>query len=161
MKTIYLLTGSNEGDRLAQLQAAAKLVAERLGKVVRASTVYESEPWGLQGQADFLNQALEVRTALSPLKTLEAILSIEQEFGRVRSQKWAARNIDIDLLLYDDLVLDDARLRVPHPLLHERNFALVPLMEIAGEVMHPSLEKTIEELYMESQDPLEVWLFEA
>lgn len=156
----HLLIGGNLGDRFANLAAARKLIGEKIGTVVKTSSLYETEPWGKPDQPDFLNQALEVATDLKPMEVLEAIFSIEKELGRQRDDKWGARTIDIDILFFDAKVLETKELTLPHPQLHERNFVLVPMLEIAPNKLHPVLKKTIEELYEASKDDLDVALLD-
>ncbi len=152
----HLLIGGNLGDRSANLAAARKLIGEKIGTVVKASSRYETQPWGKPDQPDFLNQALEVATGLKPMEVLEAIFFIEKKLGRQRDDKWGARTIDVDILFYDAKTLNTKELTLPHPQLHERNFALVPMLEIAPNKLHPVLKKTIEELYEDSKDNLDV-----
>jgi 2-amino-4-hydroxy-6-hydroxymethyldihydropteridine diphosphokinase len=155
-KKIHLLIGSNMGDRQAYLAQATAEIGQKVGKVTQKSRLYETQAWGLTNQPDFINQALEVETTLSPQETLTTILDIETNMGRTRTEKWAERTIDIDILLFADVIVEEANLQIPHPRLPERNFALVPLMEIAGETEHPILKTTIEDIYMESTDTLDV-----
>ncbi len=145
------------GDRKAFLAKATAEIGQKIGKITEKSRLYETQAWGLTNQPDFMNQALEVETTLSPQAVLSKILDIETEMGRVRTEKWAERTIDIDILLFADMVVDEPDLQIPHPRLPERNFALVPLMEIAGEMEHPILKTTIEDIYFESPDTLDVF----
>ena len=154
----YLLLGSNEGDKLQYLKQATQAIEKRLGKIMSSSKHYETQAWGLTAQEDFINQAVVIETALSVEQLLANIQHIENDLGRVRSEKWASRTIDIDILLFDDIVINKKDLVVPHPHLHERNFALIPLMEIAGDIEHPVLKKTIEDIYFSCTDPSEVIL---
>ena len=145
------------GDRKAYLAKATAKIGQEIGKITQKSRLYETQAWGLTNQPDFMNQALEVETTLSPQATLAKILDIETDMGRIRAEKWAERTIDIDILLFADVIVEETDLQIPHPRLSERNFALVPLMEIAGETEHPILKTTIEELYFESPDTLDVF----
>lgn len=154
---IHLLIGSNMGDRQAYLAQATAQIGQKIGKITEKSRFYETQAWGVTEQPDFINQALAVETTLSPQATLAKILDIETEMGRIRTEKWAERMIDIDILLFADNIVDEPDLQIPHPKLPERNFALVPLMEIAGEVEHPFLKMTIEDIYFESPDTLDVF----
>jgi 2-amino-4-hydroxy-6-hydroxymethyldihydropteridine diphosphokinase len=156
-KKIHLLIGSNMGDRKTYLAQAVAQIGQKIGTITEKSRLYETQAWGLTNQPDFMNQALEVETPLSPQETLEKILAIETDMGRIRTEKWAERTIDIDILLFSDMIVEEPDLQIPHPRLPERNFALVPLMEIAGEVEHPVLKTTIEDLYFESPDTLDVF----
>ncbi len=145
--TLYLGIGSNLGDRKENLRVARERIATELGPVRRVSSLYETPPWGITDQPDFLNQALEVHTTLNPEAVLQIILAIEQDMGRQRLRKWGERLIDIDILLYDDLVLVSEQLTIPHPFLHERDFVLAPLTEIAPLVLHPVLRESIQQLF--------------
>ncbi|MGA9710343.1 MAG: 2-amino-4-hydroxy-6-hydroxymethyldihydropteridine diphosphokinase [Candidatus Sulfotelmatobacter sp.] len=142
---VYLSLGSNVGDRQGQLrEARARLDA--LGRVVAVSSVYETEPVEFTQQPWFLNCALALETSKTPQQLMAAILQIEEEMGRRRVQKKGPRSIDIDILLFDGTVIDSTDLTVPHPSLHQRRFVLEPLAEIAPDVLHPVLKKTVREL---------------
>lgn len=152
-QNVFLLLGSNLGERLQILQSAAGLIEERVGTIRAASSIYETAPWGVLDQPVFLNQVLEVQTELMPEEVLRIILEIEHELGRIRYERWGARVIDIDMLYFNDLIRDSARLTLPHPRLHERRFTLVPLTEIAPDFLHPLLQKTSRELLDDCTDP--------
>jgi len=156
MAEAYLFTGSNMGNRLEKIEEAARLITEHVGSIKKASAIYETEAWGNPNQAAFLNQALIVETSLSPEELLKKNLWIEHQMGRERLIKWDPRLIDIDILLYDNLVLNTEDLTIPHPYLHKRRFTLTALAEIAGKVVHPLLKKTINELLIDCADPLMV-----
>lgn len=156
LTTIYLLLGSNLGDRVWLMRTAADRIGERIGEVTRASALYETAPWGGIEQPAFLNQVLEVKTDLAPEEVLRIILEIEHEAGRVRYERWGARHLDVDILYFGKTVMDTPRLTVPHPRLHERRFTLVPLAEIAPDFVHPALEKTNAELLEACSDKGEV-----
>jgi 2-amino-4-hydroxy-6-hydroxymethyldihydropteridine diphosphokinase len=144
-KLVYLSLGSNVGDRQAQLQdAQARLDAT--GRVVAASSFYETEPVEFTQQPWFLNCAVALETGKTPQELMAGILRVEQEMGRLRLQKKGPRSIDIDILLFDGTLIDSTDLTIPHPALHQRRFVLEPLAEIAPEVLHPVLKKTIREL---------------
>ena len=159
LTTIYLLLGSNLGDRALLMRTATHQIGERIGAVTRASSLYETAPWGGIEQPSFLNQVLEVRTILAPEEVLRIILEIEHELGRVRYERWGARHLDIDILYFGKIVMDTPRLTVPHPRLHERRFTLVPLAEIAPNFVHPVLEKTNAALLEVCMDKEEVSLY--
>lgn len=152
MENLFLLTGSNIGNSAQHLQQAKQFINERIGIIVKSSSVYKTEPWGKKDQQDFLNQVLLVQTKLLAEDALIQLLQIEKEMGRNRLQKWEPRIIDIDILFYGDRIINTEKLIVPHPLLHERRFTLLPLAEIAAGYMHPVLHKTIEELLQSCND---------
>jgi 2-amino-4-hydroxy-6-hydroxymethyldihydropteridine diphosphokinase len=158
--TAYLLTGSNMGDREAHLNQAKALIEKHIGTVKETSRLYETQAWGKTDQPNFYNQAIAVETTQFPQQVLKNILKIEQEMGRIRTEKWEERVIDIDILLFNEEIVEDDNLKIPHPHLHERNFALVPLMDVAGEVMHPVLNLPVEEIYFECLDTLDVFMVE-
>jgi len=152
----YLLLGSNIGDRAAHLQQAQRTLAATAGKIVSASALYETAAWGLENQAAFLNQVLAVRTALDAPALLAACLATEQQAGRERHQRWAARTLDVDILLYGEAIIQTPTLTVPHPALPARRFALTPLAELVPQLVHPQLQQTISELLAACPDPLAV-----
>lgn len=162
MKTrqAYLLLGSNLNDRHFSLKYAACQIEEKCGALLRKTAIYRSKAWGVTDQPDFLNQILIIETQLDPRSLLESLLEIEQQMGRVREIKWHSRVIDIDILFFGEEVIDTPGLQIPHPRLAERNFTLVPLMEIAPQFIHPTFAVTIEELYLRSADTLEVQMIE-
>lgn len=146
MAIIYIGLGTNIGDRAANCRKAVELLSEKGVKPLRQSSYYETEPWGKLDQPPFINAVLEADTALSPKELLEAVKGVEQEMGRTTVERWGPRVIDLDILLYDGLQLDEEGLVLPHPLMHARAFVLVPLNEIAPELAHPVFGKTISEL---------------
>jgi 2-amino-4-hydroxy-6-hydroxymethyldihydropteridine diphosphokinase len=145
MSTAYVALGTNLGDRTETLRIAIEKL-RRVATVEAVSSVYETDPVGYADQPAFLNAVARVRTALSPRSLLDALFKIETELGRTRSFRNAPRTLDLDLLLYDDLVLDEPDLAVPHPRLHERAFVLVPLADVGAEVIHPRLHRSIADL---------------
>ncbi len=156
MKTAYLLIGGNMGNRLGYLQQAIDEIEASCGIITRRSSVYETAAWGLTDQPSFYNQALALESFLEPEALMEALLAIEERMGRKRDIKMGPRIIDIDILLIDDLVMNKPRLSVPHPALALRRFALAPLVQIAAELVHPVLHKTIRQLLEECPDELHV-----
>jgi len=142
----FIGLGANLGDRMEALRAAVEQLAREPGFLLRAtSRVYETEPVG-PPQPRYLNAVAKIGTLLSPRATLRRLLEIEELLGRVRREHWGSREIDLDLLLYGDRIVADGALRVPHPHLHERAFALVPLAEIAPDAHHPQMARTAAEL---------------
>ncbi len=144
-KTVYLSLGSNVGDRESNLRAAIEKLGE-LGKVIAVSSLYETEPVEFTAQPWFLNCAVAVRTELMPKLFLAKMLAIEQQMGRRRTQPKGPRAIDIDIVLFGNSVVRAPQLQVPHPAMHQRRFVLEPLAEIAPEVRHPILKRTMREL---------------
>lgn len=153
---VYLALGSNMGDRAANIAAAEGLISKTIGKIVKKSHLYETQPWGNTDQESFLNQVIMVNTMLDPRGLLDKIAKIDRELGRERREKWGPRTIDVDILFYGKRVIRDKGLEIPHPQLHKRAFVLVPLMEIAPDLEHPVLKQQIDELYMACDDPSEV-----
>ncbi|ANH80143.1 2-amino-4-hydroxy-6-hydroxymethyldihydropteridine diphosphokinase [Niabella ginsenosidivorans] len=146
MNEAYLLIGGNLGNRSKNLEKARILTGERIGPIVRASSVYETEAWGITDQPDFYNQVLLVTTELQPEPLMRALLGIENEMGRIRRERYGPRIIDIDLLLYNDLVYNSNIVSIPHPRIPERRFVLEPLHEIAPDKMHPLLHQSVSRL---------------
>ena len=147
--TAYMGLGSNMGNRMANLERALELLnaTERI-RVIKRSSIYETEPWGLTEQPRFLNAAVEIKTALEPGALLAAVKNIENGMGRATTVRYGPRNIDVDILLYGSLVIDwqTPDLQIPHTRMLERAFVLIPLAEIAGKVQHPTAQKPIADL---------------
>lgn len=137
MTTAYLLTGSNLGNRKDFLQEACDLLSQRAGKCMSTSSFYETAPWGKTDQPSFLNQAIQLETNLSPEDLLKALLKIELDLGRIRTEKYGPRTIDIDILLYGNEIIEQPQLQIPHPQLANRRFALLPLLELNPQLVHP------------------------
>ena len=156
-KKIYLLLGTNLGERLQYLQDALILIAEKVGVVGRKSSIYETAAWGKTDQPGFLNLAVEVETLLTPIELLHVVLEIEKLLGRIRHEKWGARVIDIDIILYDDQIVDlKDQLQIPHPEMQYRRFVMQPLSEIAEDVLHPILKKSMKAILSDLTDSLDV-----
>jgi 2-amino-4-hydroxy-6-hydroxymethyldihydropteridine diphosphokinase len=155
-KNIFLLLGTNQGDKLNNLSMARTSIGKMIGPVIKSSKVYKTSPWGKTDQEEFYNQAMEVRSALSAEDLLMSIHEIEKQIGRTRSEKWGPRLIDIDILLYGSEIIEKPTLTVPHPRMHERRFALIPLCEIAPHIEHPVFKTTIEQLLQQCKDNLAV-----
>jgi len=150
---IYLCLGSNLGHRKRNLRKARKRIGKRVGKITRRSGLYESVPWGYSSENLFMNCCLAVETDLEPLRVMDALLSVEHSLGRSdHGEGYADRLIDIDLLLYGDLVMDHHRLKLPHPRMGDRKFVLMPLAEIAPDVVHPLEKITIREMLERCRD---------
>ena len=156
MNAAYLLIGGNTGDRLQYLQSAVEAIEKQCGKIKKKSSIYETAAWGNENQNSFLNLALEVSTQLSAYELLDCILQIEESMGRIRKEKYGPRIIDIDILLFNEEIIDARNLKVPHPELPNRRFALQCLREIAPNKKHPVLHKTITQILKECRDPLRV-----
>jgi 2-amino-4-hydroxy-6-hydroxymethyldihydropteridine diphosphokinase len=159
MNTSYLLIGGNLGNRQENLAKAIALIGNQCGTIVQLSPLYETAAWGNTNQPAFLNQAIALATTLGPQQLLQQLLAIETSMGRIRSQKFGPRTIDIDILLYNQELIATPALTVPHPHLPNRRFALLPLVTIAPHYTHPQLNKTITALLQQCSDDLPVTLF--
>lgn len=156
MSKVYLLTGGNLGTRKENLSIATGLITEHCGNVTNSSSIYETAAWGLADQPSFLNQVLEISTSLNARQLIRKILMIEKLMGRIRKEKMGPRIIDIDILFFEDEVYDLRFLKIPHPEIQNRRFALTPMAEINSEFQHPVLKKSIAQLLEECPDNLEV-----
>ncbi len=159
MHTVYLLLGSNKGDRNRFLSLAQHLIQQHAGFIIQASHIFITEPWGKGNQPKYLNQALEISTLQTPLRLLKTLKKIEKTLGRVNKHHYSARTIDIDILFYDNITFQSEDLIIPHPRLHLRNFTLVPLMELNKSYTHPVIHKSIEQLMLGCEDTLKVSIF--
>lgn len=153
---LYLLLGSNLGDRLRALSQARGQLEHALGPLLAASSIYETAPWGLADQPAFLNQVLGLYACQLPDELLKITQEIEQKMGREKKEKWGTRTIDIDILYYGDQRIQTDGLTIPHPWLHQRRFTLVPLAEIAPHLIHPVLGLSQRALLERCTDPGEV-----
>jgi 2-amino-4-hydroxy-6-hydroxymethyldihydropteridine diphosphokinase len=162
MNIVYLLLGSNLNDRSASLECARNTISGCLGKILIESTIYESEPWGFQSDNPFLNQVIKIATPYNPYQIIELIREIENRLGRTRdlSKGYISRIIDIDILFFNDDIISDDRLIIPHPKIQDRMFTLVPLNELDKSLMHPGSLKTVGELMNECQDTLKVYPYQ-
>lgn len=153
MNAAYLILGGNIGNTLENLEKTRKLINANAGKIVRLSDVFITAAWGKTDQPDFYNQALCIETDLDPMDLLEELLKTEAAAGRIRNgEKWAERTMDIDILFYNDEVIHEANLTIPHPYLKDRRFVLAPLEQIAAELVHPVFKKSIFTLLKECKD---------
>ena len=166
MARTVIITGGNIGEMKPRLRQAQQLINKDIGIVLRCSHVYESEPWGFTSENKFMNQAMVVDTELSPEELLDAVQEIERQLGRDRDaetlrkvqsgERYSSRVIDIDIIFYDDLVMKSETLTIPHPLMHERDFVLAPLSEIAPAMIHPVFGKSVEQLRHELAERLKM-----
>ena len=154
MNDVFLLLGSNLGDREAYLQKAIAHIEADIAPIVEKSSVYETQSWGKTDEPDYLNQVIRLKTDLTPQILLQKILNIETILGRKRIEKWGSRIIDIDILFYDSIIVAEPGLTIPHPELHNRKFTLMPLSEIAPDFVHPVFKKNISQLKNELKDNL-------
>ena len=155
-KGIFLLLGTNLGDKMENLSRACEQLERMAGKIIKTSLVYKTAAWGKSDQPGFYNQVIELDTTFSPEDLLHKILSIENDMGRKREERWGARIIDIDILFYGDKIVNQKDLTIPHSGIAKRKFALVPLNEIASSFQHPVSLKKIKTLLDECSDPLPV-----
>lgn len=154
----YIGLGSNLGDIKANLIRAVELIIERIGAILKQSSVYETKAWGNTSQPDFFNQVIMVVTELSATECLTQLAEIEKTLGRIRAERWGPRSIDLDLLYYDNEIINTPDLIIPHPGIADRKFVLIPLVEISKDFVHPLLHKSNEQLLAECQDQLDVKL---
>lgn len=158
--TAYLLLGSNQGDRLTLVQSALKAIDNQSNiRIVAQSSLYETAAWGKEDLPPHINIAVAVHTSLSPIDLLDAVQAIELDLGRERIEKWGIRTMDIDIIYYDDIVMDTAILTIPHPWMQDRRFVLVPINEIAPKMQHPKLFITNATLLALCKDTLAVNLY--
>lgn len=161
MSNAFILLGSNMGDKKNMLLNAVIDIKKIIGDIITKSSIYETEPWEVDGfQESYLNQVIQINTNLTAKNLLLELNKIEVKYGRHREIKNSSRTLDLDILFFENQIINSNDLTIPHPRLHLRNFTLIPLMEIAPYFIHPKLNKNIEELYDECKDPSEVILLE-
>jgi len=153
---VYILTGSNQGQRKRFLQKAIEQIDKHCGSIINVSSIYETAAWGNTKQAAFLNQVIIIQTKLSPDELMQQLLLIETGLGRIRTGKYGPRIIDLDILFYDELIYHSAIVTLPHPAIQERKFVLIPLAELSPRKIHPVYKKSIPVLLRECADTLEV-----
>ncbi len=151
----YIIAGGNIPPRRQYIRKAIDILKDKGLEVEQESSVYESEPWGFEAENDFLNKVVLLKTELSPVGLLDVLLNTEKELGRRRGKTdgYASRRIDLDILFYDRLIIEKSTLKIPHPRIPQRRFVLEPLSEIAADFIHPKLEMTISELLKQCDDP--------
>lgn len=156
---LILSLGGNQGDIKKTFLSAKNNIAQEIGTIVKESSIYQTQAWGVENQPDFLNQVIVVETKLSAATILEKCLAIEMELGRKRMKQWGERTIDIDLLFFNSEIIQTESLQIPHPRISERNFILHPLAEIIPEFIHPILNKSISQLKIDCTDGLKVFKY--
>ena len=157
---VFLSLGGNLGNTQEIFEACYPLIENKVGSILQQSSLYRTAAWGLQDQADFVNQVLLVKTELLPEAILVAIQAIEKDFGRERKVTWGPRTLDLDILFVDQQIIQTANLQVPHPHIQNRKFILIPMHEIAADYKHPVLNKSIAELLLETKDSSAVTLIQ-
>ena len=154
MNKAYLLIGGNMGDRLANLENAKKAILKDIGNIENTSSVYETAAWGKEDQPAFLNQALLIETNLKAEDVMNTLLQIEKNMGRIRQEHLGPRTIDLDIIFFNDQIINSENLTIPHPQMRKRNFVLTPLHEIAPDFIHPIFNRSIAQLLMDCEDSL-------
>lgn len=160
MNTVYIQLGSNIGERESFITKSMHKVEGDIGKIITASSIFETTAWGNENQNNFLNSVIEIKTPFDAFTILQKSQEIENNLGRERSDKWGERTIDIDILFYNNKIINTKELTVPHPLIQKRKFVLVPLSEIAPNYKHPILKKNISTLLSECKDTQKVLDYE-
>lgn len=159
MNKVILSLGSNLGERFKNLEIALNLIGQNIGEIETRSSIYKTEPWGIREQPEYLNMVVMVNTPLTAIQILSQINNIEKKLQRVRHFKWGSRTIDIDILFYNDEIINTKELIVPHPEIRNRRFVLIPLLEIIPEFIHPVLNCPLRELIKNCPDLLKVEVF--
>ena len=156
---VFLSLGSNLGRRKKNLDNAISHLKFEVGNITNISKVYESEPWGLKNQNFFLNQVIELKTSISPQNLLICCKNIENKMGRTKSIKWGERKIDIDILYFSKIIIKEKNLTIPHPLIQDRKFVLIPLNDLNKDFIHPIFKKTNHEILKNSKDTSKIYLY--
>jgi 2-amino-4-hydroxy-6-hydroxymethyldihydropteridine diphosphokinase len=156
MHKAYILLGSNRGRRRDYLNKAKRMVAANSGIILKESSIYETAAWGKTDQKAFLNQVIVITTDLAAEKLMQSLLDIEQQLGRIRTEKFGPRTIDLDILFFDELVMKSKLVTLPHPAIQDRRFVLVPLAELSPKKMHPVYKQTVTSLLKKCTDTLAV-----
>ncbi|MFV0605676.1 MAG: 2-amino-4-hydroxy-6-hydroxymethyldihydropteridine diphosphokinase [Niabella sp.] len=152
MNKVFILIGGNLGNRLQNLQTAVILIERIVGPIKKISSIYETAPWGVDGQPNYYNQVLEISSGLQAEQIMNLLLKIEEQMGRVRIEKYGSRIIDLDILFFNDAIICTDNLTIPHPRIQDRRFVLQPMAEIAGQFVHPLLKQTIQSLLLHTPD---------
>jgi 2-amino-4-hydroxy-6-hydroxymethyldihydropteridine diphosphokinase len=154
--TTYIGVGTNQGLRFEQIERAYQMIEKKVGKILRASSIYETEAWGLTNQDAFLNTVIEVQTTLYPFQLLQQLLTIEEEMGRERSIKWGPRVIDLDIIAFEKWQIHSSELTIPHVFMEKRKFVLIPFLEIAPKWHHPNTKSSLEQLVNQTPDTIKI-----
>ena len=149
MHKVFIAIGSNLGDRMKNIETALEKMEAYGLRIIKKSSIIETEPYGFKEQDKFLNGVILIETDLGPFELLNLLLNIEREMGRERKIRWGPRNIDLDIIFYDDLIIDTENLKIPHPDAHNRTFVMGPISEIDPDFLHPVLKKKVKDIYLE------------